>query len=130
MPPRPSVEDIGEEDDYRGAPPLLFSNHILQLSSEPDLAVLSPSYIYVRPPYSERTAVPSPDLSLATHIILSIVDHISHLSSLLNAVCLSLLPWALMPTQGCVGPPPPRGTTPAQHLPLRPSARGANISNP
>jgi hypothetical protein len=35
---RPSVEDVGEDDDYRGAPPLLFTRNILQLASEPDLA--------------------------------------------------------------------------------------------
>ncbi|KAJ7838244.1 hypothetical protein B0H14DRAFT_3459667 [Mycena olivaceomarginata] len=35
------VEDVGEDADYRGAPPLLFSSNILQLASEPDLAPAS-----------------------------------------------------------------------------------------
>ncbi|KAJ7824988.1 hypothetical protein B0H14DRAFT_2596893 [Mycena olivaceomarginata] len=41
MLPRPSVEDAGEDNNYRGAPPLLFTRNILQLASEPDLAPLS-----------------------------------------------------------------------------------------
>ncbi|KAJ7793331.1 hypothetical protein B0H14DRAFT_3498195 [Mycena olivaceomarginata] len=59
---RPSVEEINEDPDPRGAPPLLFSNHILQDSDDPDLPLTFT--MQVRIGASPHTLRPRPRLQV------------------------------------------------------------------